>query len=343
MTRFAYFALVSLAFCALATRATADDVILYQRTERLLVDSKWGRLAELQTGLNTVLAGCGADPITVDGRFGAKAFAALAAAAACKHWPANSARAITVANWQSVFGSTANAAHAMPSVEDRAFALVLAHEATDFDRLVWNYGTKDHAGATWGPFGATADFGNEIRGILARIDNLAPALIDEAFGTEATFVRDTYLRSLGAHDGYDLLDVVHNDPVRRDIWVRAFTRLAADARARASFLWYALESPNWLRPGLQMAYELIPRADRVLDVLRAEIGASAQQYLSEDEFLNGTHKMLKDILSDPDGYLDSWNYLDTVDPKRFAAGVSGLISQIEEILKVPQDQRGETA
>lgn len=92
----------------------------------------------------------------------------------------------------------------------------------------------------------------------------------------------------------------------------------------------------------EQAYNVIQRADRVLDVLRAEIGASAQQYPSEDDFLKGSLKMLEDVLSDPESYLDSWNYLDTVDPKRFAAGVRGLMSQIEETLKVPIEQRGTT-
>jgi len=71
----------------------------------------------------------------------------------------------------------------------------------------------------------------------------------------------------------------------------------------------------------ELAYAVLPQAHEVFDVLRVEIGASAMQYSSEDDLLRGTLKWLKGILNDPDSYLDSWNYLDTVDPKRFAEGV----------------------
>jgi hypothetical protein len=81
----------------------------------------------------------------------------------------------------------------------------------------------------------------------------------------------------------------------------------------------------------------------VLDVLRVEIGASAMQYSSEDDLFRGTLKKLKGILNDPDSYLDSWNYLDTVDPKQFAEGVRGLIDHVEKTLNTPQQQRGKNA
>ena len=80
---------------------------------------------------------------------------------------------------------------------------------------------------------------------------------------------------------------------------------------------------------IEQAYETIRRAHEVLDVLRVEIGASAREYSSEDDFLRGTLKRLKGILNDPDSYLDSWNYLDTVNSKRFTAGIMGLIDHLE--------------
>jgi hypothetical protein len=61
----------------------------------------------------------------------------------------------------------------------------------------------------------------------------------------------------------------------------------------------------------EMAYDTILLAHEALDVLSLEIGASAKDYLTEDEFLRGTLIILKDILADPESYLDSWNYLDT--------------------------------
>lgn len=91
------------------------------------------------------------------------------------------------------------------------------------------------------------------------------------------------------------------------------------------------------------AYKVLARAHEVLDVLRVEIGASAKGYSTEDDFLRGTLKMLKGILNNPDHYLDSWNYLDSVDPKRFAEGVRGLIAHVERTLNMPRKQRGKTA
>lgn len=93
----------------------------------------------------------------------------------------------------------------------------------------------------------------------------------------------------------------------------------------------------------ELAYETISRAHEVLDVLCVEIGATANDYSAEDDFLRDVLKMLKGIMDDPDSYLDSWNYLDTVDPKRFAEGIRGLIDHIERTLNTPRLQRGKIA
>ncbi len=93
----------------------------------------------------------------------------------------------------------------------------------------------------------------------------------------------------------------------------------------------------------EMAYNTISLAHDVLDALRLEIGASAKDYLTEDEFLRGTLTNLKDISADPESYLDSWNYLDTVNPKRFVKGIDNLIGHVEKTLNTLQHQRGKTA
>jgi len=51
----------------------------------------------------------------------------------------------------------------------------------------------------------------------------------------------------------------------------------------------------------------------------------------------------KDILADPGSYLDSWNYLDTVDPERFVKGIEILVNHVEKTLNTPQHERGSTA
>lgn len=93
----------------------------------------------------------------------------------------------------------------------------------------------------------------------------------------------------------------------------------------------------------EMAYETISLAHEVLDALCLELGASAKDYLTEDEFLNGTLANLKDILADPESYLDSWNYLDTMSPQRFMKGIKSLIGHVEKTLNTPHDQRGKSA
>jgi hypothetical protein len=93
----------------------------------------------------------------------------------------------------------------------------------------------------------------------------------------------------------------------------------------------------------KMAYDTLWLAHEVLDVLCLEIGATAKDYLTEDEFLRGTLSNLQDISTDPEDYLDSWNCLDSLNSKRFAKGIEALIAHIEKTLDTPQDQRGKAA
>ncbi len=90
-----------------------------------------------------------------------------------------------------------------------------------------------------------------------------------------------------------------------------------------------------------MAYKTIVRAGEVLDVLRAEIGASASDKKTEDEFLWGVRAYLKRILGSAQGYLDGWNYLDTVNVKDFRRGVKELLEHVEKTLTTPYEKRGE--
>jgi len=91
----------------------------------------------------------------------------------------------------------------------------------------------------------------------------------------------------------------------------------------------------------EMAYETISRAGDVLDVLRSEIGAAAAGKTMEDEFLRGVRSHLSRILRSARDYLDSWNYLDTVNIRDFKRGVTELLSHIDKTLATPYEQRGE--
>jgi hypothetical protein len=93
----------------------------------------------------------------------------------------------------------------------------------------------------------------------------------------------------------------------------------------------------------EMAYEIITRADDVLDALRTEIGASAIKMKTEDDFLRGVEARLRKILKSPKSYLDTWNYSEKIEITDFQKRLSELISFVNEVLATPYSQRGETA
>ncbi len=89
-----------------------------------------------------------------------------------------------------------------------------------------------------------------------------------------------------------------------------------------------------------MANETLNLAYEAIDVLRSEIGASAIQYETEEEFLKGSLEHVEYILSDPKEYLYSWNYLDKVNIKEFIEGVKKVQEHIQETLNTPISERG---
>ena len=90
----------------------------------------------------------------------------------------------------------------------------------------------------------------------------------------------------------------------------------------------------------EMAYETLARAYAVCDVLRAEIGASAAGFKTEDEFLRGTLEFLDTILADPEDYLESWNLLDETDTQSFVGGIRVLRDHVSATANTPPAQRG---
>jgi hypothetical protein len=89
-----------------------------------------------------------------------------------------------------------------------------------------------------------------------------------------------------------------------------------------------------------MAYETIVMAEEVLDVLKTEIGASASDKKSEDDFLRGVTAHLRGVLRSAREYLDDWNYLDSVDIKSFRRDVKEILTHVDQTLSTPYDQRG---
>ena len=92
----------------------------------------------------------------------------------------------------------------------------------------------------------------------------------------------------------------------------------------------------------EMAYEIIRRAEEVLDVLRSEIGASASGSETEDDFLRGIAVHLQRIMKSPKSYLDYWNYLEEVDVKTFRKDVGTLLTYVENVLATPYAKRRES-
>ena len=76
------------------------------------------------------------------------------------------------------------------------------------------------------------------------------------------------------------------------------------------------------------------------DPLRAEIGATAGGFNTEDEFLQGIAKFMEGILRNPGDYLKSWNLLDEVDQTSFSKKVQRVRDHIAFTLKTPPAERG---
>jgi hypothetical protein len=90
-----------------------------------------------------------------------------------------------------------------------------------------------------------------------------------------------------------------------------------------------------------MAYDIIARADEILDVLKTEIGCSCANFDSEDAFLKGTFEYIDRKINDPESYLDFWNYLDEIDIDEFKAKLKELKKFIIETIDTPLIERGE--
>lgn len=90
-----------------------------------------------------------------------------------------------------------------------------------------------------------------------------------------------------------------------------------------------------------MAYDTLSLAYRACEPMRAQIGAAAKDYRSEDDYLKGIAKFLEEILQAPRDYLESWNLDDGSDVKAFARAVEGVLAHVRATLATPQSERGQ--
>jgi hypothetical protein len=234
--------------------------ILFRHSGKSLRDSKWGKITVFQRALAETLQSCGKSGISPDGIFGPGTQKAIAALGSCQGhedfaFPPDHPLHGTIHAklWQKLLPDLA-----LPAVHERAFVLSLSHEATDYDRVEWNYDTSDSSSVlTWGPYGATVGHGQEIQGILKKIQEGDPELLKSVFADEHPAVAEL----LQAGNGFKLLKPVYQDEKRRQLWREKFKVLGSLQQARDAYERYALETDRWFRPSLRRLYDrLIPDA-----------------------------------------------------------------------------------
>jgi len=262
--------------CPLMSQAVDPDssVILYKYDGTSLRDSRWGKIAIFQQALSDSLKACGKDGIAVDGWFGSGTRKGINRLLSCPGFedlqvPVGHRLygAIHVLLWQRLLPGVA-----LPTVHQRAFCLSLSHEGTDYDRVEWNFDTADDKSIlTWGPFGATIGWGNEVAGILRRLNATNNDLLKDIFGS-AFFDDDSsvvsQLLAIGEQNRsrqrtriYRLMRAVYDSVPNRIDFKKRLQRLGATPAGRAAYDWYAFESNDWLKPNFKRLYRLIPNAD----------------------------------------------------------------------------------
>lgn len=253
--------------------ARADNVLVSPLRYDILA-GRYSVFAKFQQNLQQVLDACGKSrPAVVppgkepSGRLGETTRQGIQRALDCdalRTVPGDSPARdglITEAVWHALMGEAPP-----PSVADRANAMVLSFEATDFgDEPEWNLcqdGQRDRRGqsrqkgddlvcynesdpcsfVTWGPRGATAGAGREIQYILWMAWKQDPALLQKAFGTEyESLHRFFHLRGGGKRtcDGAiplkQFVCAVWTDKARRKIWDNALADLGHSPLVRAAY------------------------------------------------------------------------------------------------------------
>ena len=92
----------------------------------------------------------------------------------------------------------------------------------------------------------------------------------------------------------------------------------------------------------EMAYDIIVRAARTSDTLKAELGALSSRYKSENEWLRGASRHLKKIINNPQEYVDYWNLEEEEDimSDRIKKASEDLLQRIDRVLMTTLHERG---
>ena len=92
----------------------------------------------------------------------------------------------------------------------------------------------------------------------------------------------------------------------------------------------------------EMAWGVIVSASQVSDTLKAELGAMASRFKTEDEWLRGVRAHLVDIFEDPAEYVDSWDFENTeaVTATMIGSIAAELHGRVDSVLSTPMNNRG---
>jgi hypothetical protein len=265
-------AIASIAVVASGSAGRSDAVVLDVRRYPIFA-GRYSVFARFQDALQRTLSACNkSEPVVVPagevshGKIGGETLRGIQSALDCAalrdvlRQSAAKDGVLTQAVWRAVMGEP------LPTPEDRAHALIMSFEATDFgEKPEWNFCQDNHRakGAqlnpkasgficynatdpcsflTWGPRGATAGAGREIQWILWTAWKQDPSLVQKAFGREYGNLQ-RLLRLKGPQgrtcNGDTPLEyfmcALWIDPARRQIWDDALVELGHSHLVREAY------------------------------------------------------------------------------------------------------------
>ncbi len=91
----------------------------------------------------------------------------------------------------------------------------------------------------------------------------------------------------------------------------------------------------------EMAWDVTVHAARFSDTLKAELGAMARRFKSEDEWLRGVRAHLEEITENPADYVGYWNLEkeEGITAAMIGSCTTKLCLRVNEILAMPLRKR----
>ncbi len=255
-------------------RPADGDKIILDATRYDILAGRYSVFARFQESLQRTLNACGKGTPPVvpageepTGRIGVATREGIQRALECaalrdvpRDSPAKDG-VLTESVWRAVMGRAP-----LPTVHERADALILSYEATDFgDAPEWNlcqdgqrgelrpskggspdfvcYNESDPCSfLTWGPRGATAGAGREIQWVLWMAWHRSPGEIESAFGSELDSLQRFFRLKGGGKKNCDgdipvkhFLCAIWTDPPRRKAWEDALAKLGHSENVRRAY------------------------------------------------------------------------------------------------------------